>query len=83
MDDGDPKRLELGDVLNYQFEQASLNYNNVLAMLPLAIEDSKTRLLLGTGESKRGGPNFKAGLLSMGEDGELKILEIPYGAGGD
>ncbi|MCI9047243.1 MAG: transcriptional regulator [Hungatella sp.] len=76
LDDGDPKRLDLGDVLNYQFEQASLNYNNVLAMLPLAIEDSKTRLLLGTGESKRGGPNFKAGLLSMGEDGELKILEM-------
>lgn len=76
LDDGDPKRLDLGDVLNYQFEQASLNYNNVLAMLPLAIEDSKTRLLLGAGESKRGGPNFKAGLLSMGEDGELKILEM-------
>jgi len=76
LDEEDPKRLDLGDVLNYQFEQASLNYNNVLAMLPLAIEDSKTRLLLGTGEAKGGGPNFKAGLLSMGEDGELKILEM-------
>ena len=76
LDEEDPKRLDLGDALNYQFEQASLNYNNVLAMLPLAIEDSKTRLLLGTGESKRGGPDFKAGLLSMGDDGELKILEM-------
>ncbi|MDE7272169.1 MAG: transcriptional regulator [Lachnospiraceae bacterium] len=76
LDDGDPKRLDLGDTLNYQFEQASQNYNNVLAMLPLAIEDIKTRLLLGDGESGQGGPDFKAGLLSMGEDGELKILEM-------
>jgi hypothetical protein len=76
LDDGDPKRLDLGDTLNYQFEQASQNYNNVLAMLPLAIEDIKTRLLLTDGESRQGGPDFKAGLLSMGEDGELKILEM-------
>lgn len=76
LDDEDPKRLDLGDKLNYQFEQASQNYNNVLAMLPLAIEDSKTRLLLGSGETKQGGQDFKAGLLSMGEDGELKILEM-------
>lgn len=76
LDEEDPKRLDLGDTLNYQFEQASQNYNNVLAMLPLAIEDSKTRLLLGSGEAKQGGPDFKAGLLSLGEDGELKILEM-------
>lgn len=76
LDEGDPKRLDLGDKLNYQFEQASQNYNNVLAMLPLAIEDIKTRLLLGDGETKQGGQDFKAGLLSMGEDGELKILEM-------
>ncbi len=76
LDEEDPKRLDLGDKLNYQFEQASQNYNNVLAMLPLAIEDSKTRLLLGDGEVKQGGQDFKAGLLSMGEDGELKILEM-------
>jgi hypothetical protein len=76
LDEGDPKRLDLGDKLNYQFDQASHNYNNVLAMLPLAIEDIKTRLLLGDGETSRGGQNFKAGLLSMGDDGELKILEM-------
>ena len=76
LDEEDPKRLDLGDKLNYQFEQASQNYNNVLAMLPLAIEDAKTRLLLGGGESNQGGQAFKAGLLSMGEDGELKILEM-------
>lgn len=76
LDEGDPKRLDLGDRLNYQFEQASQNYNNVLAMLPLAIEDIKTRLLLGDGETKQGGGDFKAGLLSMGDDGELKILEM-------
>ena len=68
LDEGDPKRLDLGDKLNYQFEQASQNYNNVLAMLPLAIEDIKTRLLLGDGETKQGGQDFKAGLLSMGTE---------------
>lgn len=76
LDEEDPKRLDLGDKLNYQFEQASHNYNNVLAMLPLAIEDIKTRLLLGSGETAQRGQEFKAGLLSMGDDGELKILEM-------
>ena len=76
LDEEDPKKLDLGDQLNDQFEQASHNYNHILAMLPLAIEDAKTRLLLGDGETKQGGPEFKAGLLSMGEDGELKILEM-------
>lgn len=76
LDKGDPKALDLGDKLNYQFDKASKNYNNVLSMLPLAIEDIKTRLLLGDGETKQGGQEFKAGLLSMGEDGELKILEM-------
>lgn len=76
LDEGDPKQLDLGDKLNYQFEQASQNYNNVLAMLPLAIEDIKTRLLLGDNETSQGGQAFKAGLLSMGDDGELKILEM-------
>lgn len=76
LDDEDPKKLDLGDKLNDQFEQASQNYNHVLAMLPLAIEDAKTRLLLGDGETKQRDRDFKAGLLSMGEDGELKILEM-------
>ena len=76
LDEEDPKRLDLGDKLNYQFEQASQNYNNVLAMLPLAIEDIKTRLLLGDSEAGQGQSELKAGLLSMGDDGELKILEM-------
>ena len=45
-------------------------------MLPLAIEDIKTRLLMGDRENAESGEKFKAGLLSMGNDGELKILEI-------
>lgn len=75
LDEGDPKKLDIGDNLNYMFEQASQNYNNVMAMLPLAIEDIKTRLLLGATEAQKDGEIFKAGLLSMGNDGELKILE--------
>lgn len=76
LEEGDPKKLDLGDKLNYMFEQASQNYNNVMAMLPLAIEDIKTRLLLGDGQKEESIQTFKAGLLSMGEDGELKILEV-------
>ena len=76
LDDGDPKKLDVGDKLNYMFEQASQNYNNVMAMLPLAIEDIKTRLLMGDRENGEGGQKFTAGLLSMGNDGELKILEV-------
>lgn len=76
LDEGDPKRLDIGDKLNHQFEQASKNYSQILAMLPLAIEDIKTRLLLGDHDTGKGSQDFKAGLLSMGDDGELKILEM-------
>lgn len=77
LDDEDPKKLDVGDKLNYMFEQASNNYNNIMAMLPLAIEDIKTRLLLGDDSSTAGGEQLKIGVLSMGENGELKILEAP------
>ena len=76
LEDGDPKKLDIADKLNIMFEEASTNYNNVMAMLPLAIEDIKTRLLLGTGQSEDKTP-LALGVLSMGEDGELKILEAP------
>ncbi|MHC1748124.1 MAG: transcriptional regulator [Cellulosilyticaceae bacterium] len=77
LDEGDPKKLDLGDKLNVMFEEASVNYNNIMAMLPLAIEDIKTRLLLGESEDKKDDTPLKLGVLSMGEDGELKILEAP------
>lgn len=77
LDDGDPKKADLGDKLNYKFEEASQNYNNVMAMLPLAIEDIKTRLLLTKSSSKKEEGTLKLGMLSMGENGELKVLELP------
>lgn len=77
LDDGDPKKLDIGDKLNYMFEEASKNYNNVMAMLPLAIEDIKTRLLLGSGEQQGNDEILQIGVLSMGEKGELKIIEAP------
>ncbi|WP_252233559.1 hypothetical protein, partial [Clostridium sp. DSM 1985] len=43
----------------------------------LAIEDIKTRLLLGQDDSQNGGEALKIGVLSMGQDGELKVLEAP------
>lgn len=77
LDDEDPKKLDIGDKLNYKFEEASQNYNNVMAMLPLAIEDIKTRLLLTQNSSKKNEGQLQLGMLSMGENGELKVLEIP------
>jgi len=77
MDDNDPGKLDIGDKLNGLFENAGSNYNNVMAMLPLAIEDIKTRLLLGSGDEKKNAAPIALGMLSMGEQGELKILEAP------
>ncbi len=77
LDEEDPKKRDLADKLNVMFEEASANYNNVMAMLPLAIEDIKTRLLLGDGGEKRDNTPLALGVLSMGEDGELRVLEAP------
>lgn len=77
LDDGDPKKLDLGDKLNTMFEDASKNYNNVMAMLPLAIEDIKTRLLLGGAQEENQSEAIQIGMLTIGEDGELKIIEAP------
>ncbi|MCI8959397.1 MAG: transcriptional regulator [Lachnospiraceae bacterium] len=77
LDDGDPKKLDIADKLNVMFEEASANYNNVMAMLPLAIEDTKTRLLLGDGGDQKDHTPLALGVLSMGESGELRILESP------
>ena len=77
LEDGDPHKLDLADKLNVMFEEASVNYNNVLAMLPLAIEDIKTRLLLGEAEEKKDNTPLALGVLSMDENGELKVLEAP------
>ncbi len=75
LDDEDPTKLELGDKLNIKFEQASQNYNNVLGMLPVAIEDIKTRLLVGGGQDDGEAEEIEIGMLTMNEEGELKILE--------
>lgn len=77
LEDGDPLKLDMGDKLNLLFEDASKNYNNVMAMLPLAIEDIKTRLLLGVGEQQKDKKAVVPGYLSLGTDGELKVLEAP------
>lgn len=77
LEEGDPKKLELGDKLNYKFEEASQNYNNVMAMLPLAIEDIKTRLLFGKTQEDGKSETIEIGMLTMGEAGELKIIEAP------
>lgn len=75
LDDEDPQKLDIGDKLNYKFEEASSNYNNVMAMLPLAIEDIKARLLLSSNTASKTNQPLKIGMLSMGENGELKVIE--------
>lgn len=77
LEDDDPQKLDMGDKLNLLFEDASKNYNNVMAMLPLAIEDIKTRLLLGAGEQQKDSSAVVPGYLSLGSNGELKVLEAP------
>jgi len=77
IEEGDPKKLDVADKLNYLFEDASDNYSNVLAMLPLAIEDIKARVLLGSGDADGDKTPLALGILSMSETGELKVLEAP------
>ena len=81
LEEGDPLKLEVADKLNIKFEEASKTYNNIMAMLPLAIDDSKQRLLIGQGSSGGSEEGFIAGQLTMGDGGELKIIEIPQTEG--
>ena len=77
LEDGDPKKLDIADQLNEKFDSASKNYNNIMTMLPLAIEDIKTRLLLGDSSGEGKSAEVVAGVLTIGDDGELKIIEAP------
>ncbi|MDR0490385.1 MAG: transcriptional regulator [Oscillospiraceae bacterium] len=75
--EGAPKRDDLGAKLNNLFEDARTNYSNTMALLPLAIEDSEQRLLLGAGDDGPIGQKIAAGVAKFEEDGTLKILEAP------
>ena len=75
--EGSPKRDDLGAKLNNLFEDARANYSNTMALLPLAIEDSESRLLLGAGDDGPTGQKIAAGVARFEEDGTLKILEAP------
>ena len=77
LEEGDPLKLDVADKLNVKFEEASKSYNNILAMLPLAIDDAKQRLLAGGAGDGGKAEKFIAGQLTLGEGGELKILELP------
>jgi hypothetical protein len=75
--DGDPKRDEYGIKLNGLFEEARANYSNTMALLPLAIEDSRERLMPGGGDDGALGQKIVAGVAKFEDDGTLKILEAP------
>lgn len=76
LDNNNPEKEEIGDKLNIKFDRASKNYNNVLAMLPLAIDDIETRLSLDGIKSKGSINKIKSGLLSIGDNGNLEVVEI-------
>lgn len=77
LDDKNPEKKELGDKLNYSFQKASKTYKNVLAMLPLAIEDIEVRLSLNTINTNLNKIDIiKPGLIYIGETGSLEIAEI-------
>lgn len=75
LEDEDPTKLEYGDKLNVLIDKASKNYNNILGMVPLAIEDIKTRIMIGSSDSNGKAEEIKIGMLTMSEKGELKIIE--------
>ena len=76
LDNTNPEKKEIGDSLNYKFVEASKNYNNVLSMLPLAMEDIDVRLSIGTfGNNKNQIDKIKPGLISIGSSGELEVVE--------
>jgi hypothetical protein len=75
--EGDPKRDDYGVKLNGLFETARVNYSNTMALLPLAIEDSEQRLLLGAGDDGALQKKIAVGVAKFEADGTLKILEAP------
>ena len=75
LEEEDPTKLEYADKLNIAFSKAGESYNNILGMLPLAIEDIKTRVLIGQSENGGKAEEIKIGMLTMDEHGELKIIE--------
>ncbi|MDR2022492.1 MAG: transcriptional regulator [Hungatella sp.] len=77
LEDGDPQKRDLGDKLNELLEEVNVNFNNVFNMLAIAIKDCETRLLLGRQESDGKSEKIAAGILRMGDNGELKVLEAP------
>ncbi|WP_064608530.1 hypothetical protein [Streptobacillus moniliformis] len=75
LSDKSPKKLDIGDLLNYKFQEASKNYNNILAMLPLAIEDIKTRLEIGENKENVNVEEIKLGYLEFSDGGEIEFIE--------
>ena len=75
LEEEDPTKLEYGDKLNNLIDKASKNYNNILGMIPLAIEDLKARIMIGNGGSTGKAEEIKIGMLTMNDKGELKIIE--------
>lgn len=75
LDDENPEKEEIGEKLNNKFSYVEKYYNNTLSMLPLAIEDIKTKLLVNSQSNTKKIEDIKAGILELNENGVLKIIE--------
>ena len=73
LEEEDPTKLEYADKLNIAFSKAGESYNNILGMLPLAIEDIKTRVLIGQSENGGKAEEIKIGMLTMDEHGAAYV----------
>lgn len=76
LDDENPEKEEIAHKLNVKFENVSKHYNNTLSMLPLAIEDIKTKVLLKDIENTQKIEKVNAGLLEISEQGNLQIVSV-------
>lgn len=75
LDDMNPEKRDIGSKLNTKFSMISKHYNNTLTMLPLAIEDIKTKLLINNQERTQNIEDIKAGVLELSDNGDLKVIE--------
>ncbi|TYQ16975.1 UNVERIFIED_CONTAM: hypothetical protein Cloal_3565 [Acetivibrio alkalicellulosi] len=75
LEGSDFESIDLEKKLKLKFEEASINFNNVIAMLPLVIDDIKTRLL--NGDSEVGTKLVKMGMVAVQGGGDLKVIEAP------
>jgi hypothetical protein len=75
--ESDSHKEECAARLNTLFQKIRINYTNVMALLPLAMEDSNQRLAGFVGESGRRHEKIAAAMARLGDSDTFKILAAP------